>query len=83
MGLAVAMLSSSLLIAPDKAEALSYQERMAAMEQRRQQLEATKAEACAPPTCSAAFPAAGCSGPFGPLHRHSRALEAIGSGLYP
>ena len=48
VGLAVAMLYSGPLIAPEKAEALSYQERMAALEQRRQQLEATKAEACAP-----------------------------------
>lgn len=50
LGLAVAMFSSSTLIVPDKAEALSYQERMAAMAERRQQLEATKAEACAPHT---------------------------------
>lgn len=47
VGLAVAMLSSNPLIAPDRAEALSYQERMEALEQRRQQLEATKAEAYA------------------------------------
>lgn len=47
ISLAVAMFTATPLIAPDAANALSYQERMAALAERKAQLQAAKEQACA------------------------------------